>query len=80
VVAANMRTGYLDGGDPLVTARLILGMIMSVSRWYRPNEPFTSQQIVATATRLVGFDEPPSGSRRSHAERSWRGARRRRIH
>jgi hypothetical protein len=62
VVAANMRAGYLDGGDPLVTARLILGMIMSVSRWYRPNGPFTPQQVVATAARLVGVDVPPSGA------------------
>jgi len=61
VVAANMHAGYLDDGDPLVTARLILGMIICISHWYRPDEPFTPQEIVATATRLVGVDEPPSG-------------------
>jgi AcrR family transcriptional regulator len=53
VVEANMRAGYLDEGDPRVTARLILGMIIWVSRWYRPSEKITPAEIADAAIHLV---------------------------
>lgn len=53
VVEANMRAGYLDEGDPLITTRLILGMLIWVSRWYRPSEKITAEQIADAALHLV---------------------------
>jgi AcrR family transcriptional regulator len=53
VVAANMDDGNLDKGDPVVTARLILGMLIWVSRWYRPVEKITPQEIAETAIHLL---------------------------
>jgi hypothetical protein len=53
VVAANMREGNLETGDPVVTTRLILGMLIWVSRWYRPSEDVTPDEIADAALRLV---------------------------
>jgi AcrR family transcriptional regulator len=55
VITANMERGYLDDGDPIVTARLILGALIWVSRWYRPREQFTPAQIAEAAIHLVGI-------------------------
>ena len=53
VVRANMDAGYLDEGDEIITARLILGMLIWVSRWYRPREGITPDQIAKEAIRLL---------------------------
>jgi AcrR family transcriptional regulator len=53
VIEANMRAGYLDEGDPLITTRLILGMLIWVSRWYRHSEKITAEQIADAALHLV---------------------------
>lgn len=65
VVSANMERGYLDEGDPTVTARLILGMIIWVSRWYRPREQITSEEIADTAIHLVRLGVAPPRDRRT---------------
>ena len=54
VVTANMRDGYLDKGDPVVTTRLILGMLIWVSRWYRPGMRITADDLADEAIRLLG--------------------------
>jgi hypothetical protein len=70
VVEANMQAGYLDEGDPVVTTRLIIGMIVWVSRWYRPNDKITSEQIAEEAIRLLRLgpghakDEPETPAAR----------------
>lgn len=56
VVAANMEAGYIDKGDEVITTRLILGMILWVSRWYRPKEKITSAQIAEEAIRLLRLE------------------------
>jgi AcrR family transcriptional regulator len=61
VVEACMRDGYLDKGDPVVTTRLILGMLIWVSRWYRPVEKVTPQEIGDAAISLLHLGDPPSG-------------------
>lgn len=61
VVTACMRDGYLDEGDPVLTTRLILGMLIWVSRWYRPVDKVTSEQIADAAIRLVRLGDMPSG-------------------
>jgi AcrR family transcriptional regulator len=53
VVAACMHDGYLEEGDPVVTTRLILGMLIWVSRWYRPAEKVTPEEIADAAIHLV---------------------------
>lgn len=55
VVAACMDAGHLAKGDPLVSTRLILGSIIWVSRWYRPAERITAEQIAESATALLGL-------------------------
>lgn len=62
VVAANMRAGYLDDGDPLITTRLILGMMIWVSRWYRPSEKLTPAQIADAAIHIVRSGQKPKGA------------------
>lgn len=63
VVKANMRAGYLDPGDPTLATRLILGMLIWVSRWYRTSERVTSGQIAETAIHLLGLKGAPPGTR-----------------
>lgn len=55
VVAANINDGNIEKGDPRVTARLILGMMIWTSRWYRPVEKLTSEDIAETAINLLGI-------------------------
>jgi AcrR family transcriptional regulator len=65
VVEACMDVGYLDKGDALVATRLILGMIIWVSRWYRPSEKITADQIAEAATSLLRLElgDPSRGRR-----------------
>jgi hypothetical protein len=69
VVEANMEAGYIEKADPIITTRLILGMILWVSRWYRPNEKITSAQIAEEAVRLLrlGYVSPETAQRKSGA-------------
>lgn len=69
VVEANMEAGYIEKADPIITTRLILGMILWVSRWYRPNEKITSEQIADEAVRLLrlGYVAPETAQRKSGA-------------
>jgi AcrR family transcriptional regulator len=60
VITACMRDGYLDDGDPVVATRLALGMLIWVSRWYRPLEKFTAEEIADSAIRLLGLRDVPS--------------------
>lgn len=59
VVAANMEAGYIENGDEAITTRLILGMILWVSRWYRPKEKITAAQIAEEAIRLLRLGYVP---------------------
>lgn len=74
VVEACMDAGYLDKGDPLVATRLILGMIIWVSRWYRPAEKITAEEIADSAVALLRLKldapsrAPSKTSRRSRAK------------
>ncbi len=64
VVAANMDDGNLDQGDPVVAARLILGMLIWVSRWYRPSEKVTPDEVADVAIHLLRLGSmPPKGGR-----------------
>ena len=68
VVENCMTAGYLDKGDPLVATRLVLGMVIWVSRWYRPSEKITAEEIADSAIallRLRGRDEAPKKASRS---------------
>ncbi|WP_040834950.1 TetR/AcrR family transcriptional regulator [Nocardia brevicatena] len=43
--ARGMAAGAFADGDPRTIGRLVLGMIISVWRWYRPDGPLTLEQI-----------------------------------
>ena len=77
VVAANMEAGYIEKGDLVITTRLILGMILWVSRWYRPKEKITADQIAEDAIRLLRLGYvPPEGRTSSAPQRRRRNASR----
>jgi AcrR family transcriptional regulator len=59
VVAANMHDGNVDQGDPVVATRLILGMPIWVSRWYRPSEKVTPDEIADAAIHLLRLGDVP---------------------
>lgn len=53
VVRNAMRKGGLEESDPVITARLILGQCIWVSRWYRPNGPYDESMIADAAVKLL---------------------------
>lgn len=58
VVRRAMDAGFLDAGDPKVATRLMLGMVIWVSRWYRPSERLTADEIADMAIQLIGKGLP----------------------
>ncbi|KAA9160504.1 TetR/AcrR family transcriptional regulator [Amycolatopsis acidicola] len=54
VVRQAMKAGVLEPGEPKVTTRLLLGMVIWVSRWYRPADRISEDEIAEAAIRLVG--------------------------
>ncbi|MFE3003087.1 TetR/AcrR family transcriptional regulator [Nocardia sp. NPDC059246] len=48
-----MDADVLEPGDPKLTARLLLGMIMWISRWYSPSQNLTGDEIADAAIKLV---------------------------
>ncbi|MCG7207399.1 TetR/AcrR family transcriptional regulator [Streptomyces arenae] len=60
-VTRAMGAGVLEKGDPVIATRLLLGMCIWVSRWYRPNEPYTTEEIAEAAIKLL--QSGPSANR-----------------
>jgi AcrR family transcriptional regulator len=60
-VAANIGSGDLSPGDPVVAARLLLGACIWVSRWYRADDPYDAQVIADTAINLLRQGRPAVG-------------------
>lgn len=58
-VAANMKSGDIVDGDPVVAARLLLGACIWVSRWYRADGPYDAQVIADTAIGVLRQGLPP---------------------
>jgi len=58
VVGRAMKAGVLAPGDPKLTTRLLLGMVIWVSRWYRPAEKYTADQISEAAMALIAPHSP----------------------
>ena len=48
-----MKAGFLDTSDPTLTTRLLLGMCIWISRWYRPEEGFSKHDIAQAAVTLI---------------------------
>lgn len=48
-----MKDGLLAEADPVVTARLLLGQCLWVSRWYRPGSKYTRKVITEAALALL---------------------------
>jgi AcrR family transcriptional regulator len=53
VVKENMEAGVLADAEPVITARLLLGSCIWVSRWYRPKDKFSPEEITEVAVNLV---------------------------
>lgn len=53
VVEANLQQGTLGGEDAVVATRLIQGMIIWVSRWYRPRERLSADHIAESVIALL---------------------------
>jgi len=53
VVSEAMEQGVIDKADPVITTRLMFGMCLWVSRWYRSAEPYSAEEISDVAVRLV---------------------------
>lgn len=53
-----MEAGELPADDPVVTTRLMLGMCIWVSRWYRPHEGREPAEIAESAVRLLKGSRP----------------------
>lgn len=58
VVTRSMAAGVLPKGDPVLTTRLLLGMLVWVSRWYRSDEPYTVEDISEAVLGLVTAGNP----------------------
>jgi AcrR family transcriptional regulator len=54
VVQQAMAAGVLEAGEPKLTTRLLLGMVIWVSRWYRPSERLTADDIADEVIKLIG--------------------------
>ncbi|MGW1403447.1 TetR family transcriptional regulator [Streptomyces sp. NPDC002405] len=48
-----MANGLLAEADPVVTARLLLGQCLWISRWYRPGSKYTRKVITQAALALL---------------------------
>lgn len=79
VITQNMDAGYLPPSDPRIVARLVLGMLIWVSRWWRPREAITADAIAEAATNLLGLTQeafpkklptPPARPRRRSSNRA----------
>lgn len=53
VVKECMEGGHLPKADPVVTARLLLGQCLWVSRWYRPRSRYSGQVILEAVLALL---------------------------
>jgi AcrR family transcriptional regulator len=58
VVTRAMEAGVLPPSDPVLTTRLMLGMVIWVSRWYRPGDKYKADQIAEAVMALVRHDTP----------------------
>lgn len=58
VVAANMKSGDIVEGDPVLATRLLLGAIIWVSRWYRSEMEYDAEMIADTVIGLLRQDMP----------------------
>jgi AcrR family transcriptional regulator len=61
IVADLVKAAEQDGAirpdvDPAVTARLLFGLVNSLSEWYRPGRPGAPAAVLADAVCAVAFD------------------------
>ncbi|MFE2998604.1 TetR family transcriptional regulator [Nocardia sp. NPDC059246] len=61
-VAGAIEAGALPASDPMLTTRLLLGMCIWVSRWYRPDAKLSPDDISAAATRLLALYASPDAA------------------
>ncbi len=70
VVKDNMEAGALASADPVITARLLLGSCIWVSRWYRPKDKYSPEEITEVALNLVrSLQTPAEPAKKASARR-----------
>lgn len=62
-VTKAMKAGALEKADPVIATRLLLGMCIWISRWYRPSDIYDAAAIADTAIRLIG-QSPEAAAKR----------------
>lgn len=75
-IEANVREGILHVDNAKVAARLVLGMLIWVSRWYRPRGVITVAEIADVAKNLLGLVEKPAPRKAAPTGTSRRAAKR----
>jgi AcrR family transcriptional regulator len=71
VIAENIEVGNLPAGDARIATRLVLGMLIWVSRWWRPREAVIANEIADAASSLLGLSsDPPAKKGRSAAPKT----------
>lgn len=58
VVTEAMQAGDLDKSDPVITTRMLLGMCIWVSRWFRPDGSYDADRIAEAAISLARLGSP----------------------
>ncbi|MGO4613929.1 hypothetical protein AB4305_07110 [Nocardia sp. 2YAB30] len=53
MIARGIDAGAFTGGDPRILGRPVLGVVISVWRWYRPDGDLTLAQITETVTDVA---------------------------
>ncbi len=70
VVKENMTAGVLADADPVITARLLLGSCIWVSRWYRPKDKYSPEEITEVAVNLVRSLQAPDSAEPARKKRA----------
>jgi AcrR family transcriptional regulator len=70
VVKQNIDAGTLASANPVITARLLLGSCIWVSRWYRPKDKFSPDEITEVAVDLVRALQAPQAKPATKAKKA----------
>ena len=71
VIKENMKAGLVPDGDPTVTARLLLGSLIWISRWYRPSDKHDPESITQAAVDLIqAIQSAPRSNSTTSAKRA----------
>ncbi|MGZ8178808.1 TetR/AcrR family transcriptional regulator [Williamsia sp. SKLECPSW1] len=53
LIERGVKSGDFVAADPVLQARLVLGVVVSVWRWYRPGGPISLDELIGTVSEAV---------------------------